>query len=128
MTHGMPWIPGMASSVPEIRADVVSDADGGGIYADYLNGNSRQSQQSVYYREPGSHSWGIWPEAPAWVQSEFTGEQEWRADVTTRLVHYIFNKLEPTDRCLRPPGDIYPPEGRPCKPGGEPWDEPWDGE
>jgi hypothetical protein len=35
------------------------------------------------------------------------------------LVYYMLCKMEPTDRCLRPPGDYYPTDGtRPEQRGG----------
>lgn len=46
------------------------------------------------------------------------------------LVYYMMDRMEPTDRCLRPPGDIYPADGtRPEKrhPGAMPGTKPFDG-
>lgn len=72
------------------------------------------------------------------VYNQFTTDADQEKYVTDHaryvadIVHYMMATMEPTDRCLRMPGDIYPADGthlgkrgtgdRPPVPGNDPWD------
>lgn len=89
----------VASSQP-----VEEDAEGGTLYPASETGNRNQARQSVYY----GRNYAASPSQPAepWGTGS-TDDDRRRERMIAELAYYLMVKMEPTDRCLRMPGDIF---------------------
>lgn len=77
----------------------------GGIYPDHLMSNGRQAATSAYYGRDYAEEAGLLQ--PPSVQAEGPDDDRMRCV----MVQYLMSQMEPTDRCLRMPGDYYPADG-----------------
>jgi hypothetical protein len=101
MTH--PWISG-AAMVAARQAINEVEPEGGTLYPDVDQGSGHQARSSTYYGQ----NYGEQPitTEPSFDSAEYA-RQQGHAKFISELVHYMLVKMEPTDRCLRPPGDYY---------------------
>jgi hypothetical protein len=98
-----PWITGAAMLAGHQAANE-AQSEGGNLYPSYEEGTSHQARSSAYYGQ--NYGEQPRPPEPAFNSDEYT-EREAQAKFISELVHYMMVKMEPTDRCLRPPGDYY---------------------
>jgi hypothetical protein len=89
-------------------ADVTPPDPGeGGLYPSNGYRNSEQAAQSAYH----GREWEAAPEALREVSHRRTIAQEdedrAQAKFIAELAYFMMVKMEPSDRCLRPPGDIF---------------------
>jgi hypothetical protein len=89
-------------------ADVTPPDPGeGGLYPGYGSGNYAQASQSVYHGQ----NYDVGPAEDREVSHRRTiaeeDEQREHAKLISELVYFMMVKMEPTDRCLRMPGDIF---------------------
>ena len=97
-----PWITGAAMLAAQ--ENNAPDPEGGTLYPEYGEGNATQARASAYYGQ----NYGEEPRAiPVPFDSAEYIAQQSHAKLISELVYYMMVKMEPTDRCLRMPGDYY---------------------
>jgi hypothetical protein len=122
-------------------AELNGGSEEGNIYPSYESGSGQQATRSAYYARGYTDSHGnteyVYRNAP--IPPAERAEQDLNGRRIGELVMYMMQDMEPTDRCLRMPGDYYPVDGsRPGRRGyskrlgrdlkAMPGDEPYDGE
>jgi hypothetical protein len=89
-------------------ADVTPPDPGeGGLYPQYGSGNSTQAHQSVYYGQNYTAEPSYCHPDRRNISIEQDDAEKQHAKLISELVYFMMVKMEPTDRCLRPPGDIF---------------------
>lgn len=98
-----PWLTGAAMLASQATPSE-TDSEGGNLYPSYEEGTGNQARTSAYYGQ----SYGEQPRTtePSFNSAEYA-RQQGHAKLIAELVHYMLVKMEPTDRCLRMPGDYY---------------------
>jgi hypothetical protein len=123
--------PGMAAIYAAMYGGRDSNAS---IYPTTVSSSTEQAQQSNYY---GQRYGDIQTGAVNGLSAEdlpcYRDYNDDRGSMISVIVQYVMAVMEPTDRCLRMPGDIYPadgtrPEVRSVKHAVVPGNDPWDGE
>lgn len=100
-----PWMYGAAAVTPS-----GPDDEGGPLYPPYGTGNTAQVSQSFYYGRDFERSSGYEQNNRRDITAAQASTEVDLARTISDLVHYFMVKMEPTDRCLRPPGDIFDPK------------------
>lgn len=98
-----PWMRGAAEiSLPD------DNDEGGSVYPDYRLNSTVQGSSSTYAGRDFSSS--VHRSSRPQLTVEEINEQVAHEKLISELVYYLLVKMEPTDRCLRLPGDVFDPE------------------
>lgn len=86
---------------------VFDPGEGGSIYPEAGSGNQSQARHSAYHGRTYDAGDSNWLGHRPYFNGEQLDELQHNERTVALLLRYIFESMEPTDRCLRPPGDIW---------------------